>query len=241
LHAPLKISSATLAGIYLGQIKWWQDPLIRQDNEGVRVPNHAITVVHRSDGSGTTNIFTMYLAKTSPDWAKSVGQGVSVTWPVGVAGKDSAGVAEAVKQTPGAIGYVELSYARQNNLPIAQVRNQAGAWIEPTAAGATAAIDAFQSELVADVRTPVVDPPASARDAYPICGLTYLLVPIQSKSPTRQQVLKEFVRYIVGEGQAYAQSLQYATLPLSLAGEDQKLLGAIPGGGQQPSGDQPAR
>jgi phosphate transport system substrate-binding protein len=185
LKAPLKLSGATLAGIYLGQIKWWQDPLIKQDNEGVRMPNHAITVVHRSDGSGTTNIFTMYLAKTSQEWAKSVGQGVSVTWPVGVEGKGSAALTEAVKQTPGGIGYVELAYAKENNLPTAQVRNQAGAWIEPTAAGATAAIDAFQRELAKDVRTPVVDPPVSARDAYPICGLTYLLVPTRSVNQSK--------------------------------------------------------
>jgi phosphate transport system substrate-binding protein len=241
LKAPLKLSGATLAGIYLGQIKWWQDPLIKHDNEGVLIPNHAITVVHRSDGSGTTNIFTTYLAKTSQDWAKSVGQGISVTWPVGVGGKGSAGVTDAVKQTPGGIGYVELAYARENNLPTAQVRNQAGAWIEPTAAGATAAIDAFQRELAQDVRAPVVDPPVSARDAYPICGLTYLLVPTQSGNQSKQQILKEFVQYIVSEGQASSQSLQYATLPLSLVAQDQKLLGAIQGGGQPPSGDQPAR
>lgn len=238
LKAPLKLSGATLAGIYLGQIKWWQDPAIQQDNEGVRLPHHAIAVVHRSDGSGTTNIFTMYLANASPDWSAKVGQGTSINWPTGVGGKGSAGVTEAVKQTPGGIGYVELAYAKENNLPAAQVRNQAGAWIDPTAEGATAAIDAFQRELAKDVRIPVVDPPASARDAYPISGLTYLLVPKQAKDPAKQQVVKEFVQFIITEGQASAQSLQYATLPLSLAGQDQKLLSEIQGsassGGQSP-------
>jgi phosphate transport system substrate-binding protein len=227
LQAPLKLSGATLASIYLGEIKWWQDPAIQQDNEGVRLPNHPIAVVHRSDGSGTTNIFTMYLAKASPVWTNKVGQGTSINWPAGVGGKGSAGVAEAVKQTPGGIGYIELAYAKENKLPAALVRNQAGAWIEPTAEGATAAVDAFQRELVKDVRTPVVDPPDSAREAYPISGLTYLLVPLQAKDTAKQQIVKEFVQYIITEGQAAAQNLQYATLPLSLAGQDQKLLGEI--------------
>jgi phosphate transport system substrate-binding protein len=232
LKAPLKLSGATLASIYLGEIKWWQDPAIQKDNEGTRLPNHAIAVVHRSDGSGTTNIFTMYLAKASQEWAAKVGQGVSVNWPAGAGGKGSAGVTEAVKNTPGGIGYVELAYAKDNNLPAALIQNQAGAWVEPTAEGATAAIDAFQRELANDVRMAVVDPPASARDAYPISGLTYLMVPTQAKDAAKRRQVKEFVQYIVTEGQASAQSLQYATLPLTLAGQDQKLLSQIPDGGQ---------
>jgi phosphate transport system substrate-binding protein len=232
LKAPLKLSGTTLAGIYLGQIKWWQDPAIQKDNEGTRLPNRAIAVVHRSDGSGTTNIFTSYLGKASQEWAVRVGQGVSVNWPAGAGGKGSAGVTEAVKNTPGGIGYVELIYAKDNNLPAALIQNQAGAWIEPTAEGVTAAIDAFQRELANDVRTPVVNPPASALEAYPISGLTYLLVPIQAKDAAQRRLVKEFVQYIVTEGQASAQSLQYATLPLTLAGQDQKLLNQISDGGQ---------
>jgi phosphate transport system substrate-binding protein len=227
LQSPLRLSGPTLAGIYLGEIKWWQDPAIQQDNEGVRLPNHPIAVVHRSDGSGTTNIFTTYLAKVSSEWANKVGQGTSVNWSAGAGGKGSAGVAEAVKQTPGGIGYVELAYAKENNLPAALVKNRSGAWIAPTAEGATAAVDAFQRELVKDVRIPVVDPPDSAPEAYPISGLTYLLVLKQAKDEAKQQIVKDFVQYIITEGQAAAQSLQYATLPLSLAGQDQKLLGEI--------------
>ena len=230
LNAPLKLSAATLAGIYLGKIEWWQDPAIQKDNEGVRLPSHHIAVVHRSDGSGTTNIFTMYLAKVSQQWSTKVGHGISVNWPVGMGGKGSNGLTAAVKETVGGIGYVELVYAKQNDLPVAQVRNQAGAWIDPTATGATAAIDAYQQDLARDVRVPVVDPPLAAREAYPISGLTYLLIPKQAKDNAKQQIVKEFVQYIITEGQASAQSLQYATLPLSLAAEDQRLLGEVNAG-----------
>ena len=231
LKTPLKLAGATLAGIYLGEIKSWQDPAVKKDNDGLRLPNRPIAVVHRSDGSGTTNIFTTYLAKSSQEWSTKVGQGISVSWPAGMGGKGTEGVTGVVKQTPGAIGYVELAYALANQLPVAQVRNQAGMWVSPTAVGATAAIDAFQRELASDARTPVVDPPPWAREAYPISGLTYLLVPRQAKDASKQEMVREFVRYIVTEGQASAQSLQYATLPLSLAAEDQKLLGEIQAGG----------
>lgn len=236
LKTALKLSAATLAGIYLGQIKSWHDPAIAKDNEGVSLPNRPIAVVHRSDGSGTTNIFTMYLAKVSRDWSAKVGQGISVSWPVGVGGKGSDGVTGSVKETVGGIGYVELIYAKNNNLPVAQVQNHAGSWIEPTAAGATAAIEAFQAELARDPRTPVVDPPVSAREAYPISGLTYLLVPTHAQDEAKQEVVKEFVQYIVTEGQASAQSLQYATLPLSLAARDQRFLAEIRGGAEQTAG-----
>jgi phosphate transport system substrate-binding protein len=232
LKTPLKLSPAILAGIYLGQIKSWEDPAIKKDNPGVSLSNHPVAVAHRSDGSGTTNIFTTYLAKVSDDWSKKVGKGISVSWPVGLGGKGSEGVSGLVKQTAGSIGYVELSYAKENNLPVALIRNQAGNWVEPSAASTTAAIDAAQSELAKDVRTPIVDPPASAKDAYPIAGLTYLLVPKQGKDPAKQQTVKDFVQYIITQGQASAEGLEYAKLPQSLADRDQKLLSEI-GGGQQ--------
>jgi phosphate transport system substrate-binding protein len=238
LKAPLKLSSATLAGIYLGKIQSWQDAAIKKDNAGVNLPNHPMVVAHRSDGSGTTNIFTMYLAKVSPDWASKVGKGIAVSWPVGLGGKGSEGVTGVVKQTPGAIGYVELSYAKANTLPCAQVRNAAGYWTEPSVAAATAAIEAFQADLAKDVRTSVVDPPASAKEAYPITGLTFLLLPKQAKDDARGQIVKQFVEYIVTEGQNSAEGLQYAKLPQSLAEQDQKLLAELPSGGQQTSSQQ---
>jgi phosphate transport system substrate-binding protein len=233
LKSPLRLSPASLAGIYLGTIKNWQDPQIKKDNPGVKLPKTDIVVAHRSDGSGTTNIFTTYLAAVSPEWEKKVGKGLSVSWPVGVGGKGSEGVTGSVKQMQGAIGYVELSYATENKLPVADIRNEAGEWIAPTADGATAAIDAFHEQLAQDVRTPVVNPPASARNAYPISGLTYLLVPKQAKTPEKQQIVKDFVQYIITNGQAAAEGLQYAKLPESLVSQDDKLLSELQTGGAQ--------
>jgi phosphate transport system substrate-binding protein len=240
LKAPLKLSGPTLAGIYLGQIKTWEDPAIKKDNPGVNLPNHPVAVTHRSDGSGTTNIFTTYLARVSPDWDKKVGKGLSISWPVGLGGKGSEGVSGLVRQTPGSIGYVELSYATENRLPVADIKNQAGNWISPTPAGATAAIDAFREDLAKDVRTPIVDPPASAKDAYPISGLTFLLIPKQGRDPAKQNIVKQFVQYIVTQGQSTSESLQYSRLPDSLAQQAQRLLGEV-GGGQQASGNAPPR
>ncbi len=237
LKAPLKLSAATLAGIYLGQIKSWQDPAITKDNPGVNLPKTSVAVTHRSDGSGTTNIFTTYLAKVSPDWEKKAGKGMSINWPVGIGGKGSEGVTGLVKQTPGGIGYVELSYAKENNLPVASIRNQAGDFVAPSAESATAAIDASKEELAKDVRTPIVDPPAASKDAYPISGLTFLLVPKQGKDPAKEQTVKDFVQFIITQGQNSAEGLQYAKLPQSLADQDQKLLGEV-GGGQQTSSNQ---
>lgn len=233
LKTPLKLSPTVVAGIYLGQIKTWQDPGIRKDNAGVNIPNHPIAVAHRSDGSGTTNIFTTYLAAVSPKWEKEIGKGLAVNWPVGLGGKGSEGVTGVVKQTVGAIGYVELSYAKENNLPVALVKNKAGNWIEPSAAAATAAIEAFGPELAKDVRTPVVDPPASAKDAYPISGLTFLLVAKQGKDAAREQIVKEFIQYIITQGQNSAEGLAYSKLPQNLADQDQKLLSELQTGGQQ--------
>ena len=234
VKAPLRLSGPTLAGIYLGQIKTWQDPAIKKDNPGVNLPNHSVAVTHRSDGSGTTNIFTTYLAKVSPDWEKKVGKGLSLSWPVGLGGKGSEGVSGLVRQTPGAIGYVELVYATENKLPVAEIRNQAGNWVAPTPTGASAAIEAFRSALEKDVRTQIVDPPATASDAYPISGLTFLLVPKQGRDPAKQAIVKQFVQFIVTEGQSSAEILQYSKLPDSLAEQVKKLLGEV-GSGQQAS------
>jgi phosphate transport system substrate-binding protein len=232
LKSPLKLSAETLSGIFLGKITSWQDPVIKQENTGVSLPNHAILIAHRSDGSGTTNIFTTYLVAVSPEWAKSVGKGISVRWPVGVGGKGSEGVTGVVRQAAGAIGYVELSYAKDNNLPVAMMRNQAGNWEEPTAAGTTAAIDAFRNELAADVRTAIVNPPASAKDAYPISGLTYLLVPKDGQDESKRQIVKAFIEYVITEGQGSADSLFYAKLPAGLADQDQKLLAGMMANGK---------
>jgi phosphate transport system substrate-binding protein len=227
LKTPLKLSGEALAGIFLGTIKTWQDAAIKKDNPGVSLPNHPILVAHRSDGSGTTNIFTTYLAKISPEWSKKVGKGIAVSWPTGVGGKGSEGVTGVIRQSPGAIGYVELNYAKDNNLPVALIRNQAGQWEGPSAAGTTAAIDGFSEELAKDVRTPIVDPPASAKNAYPICGLTYLMVPKGGKDTAKRREVKDFIEYVITTGQSSANGLFYAALPPSLVDQDQKLLGEM--------------
>jgi phosphate transport system substrate-binding protein len=227
LKSPLKLSADTLAGIYLGKIKTWQDPALKKDNPGAALPSGQIIVAHRSDGSGTTNILTTYLDKVNPEWSKRVGKGIAVSWPVGIGGKGSEGVTGVVKQTTGGIGYVEMTYAKENNLPLALVRNKAGAWVEASAAGTTAAINAFADELAKDVRTPIVDPPATAKDAYPIAGLTYLLIPKQGKDAKKTQTLKQFVQYIVTQGQDQAENLSYARLPNPLQQQDQNLLSQV--------------
>jgi phosphate transport system substrate-binding protein len=238
LKDPLRLSGTTLAKLFLGEIKTWQDPAIRKDNPNLSLHTHSVIIVHRADGSGTTNIFTNYLAKVSPEWEQKVGKGLAVNWPVGLGGKGSEGVSGLVKQTPGGIGYVELSYATANRLPVAQIQNQAGNWVDPSPAGATAAIEAFRAELEKDVRTPVVDPPASAKDAYPISGLSFLLVPKQPKDPANGQVVKDFVLFAITEGQNSAEQLQYARLPPSLTEQDQKLLAELKSG--QPTSQNPS-
>ena len=227
LKTPLQLSPEVLSGIYLGTIKTWRDPRIKKDNPGIALPDDQMIVAHRSDGSGTTDIFTTYLANVSSEWGKKVGKGISVSWPTGLGGKGSEGVTGVVKQTPGGIGYVELTYAKQNNLPVALIRNRAGEWIAPTAAATTAAIEAFGKELVQDVRTPIVDPPVAARDAYPIAGLTFLIVPKEAKNAAMAEVVKSFVEYIVMQGQDAAGNLSYAKLPAALQQQDQALLGQI--------------
>ncbi|MGE5110524.1 MAG: phosphate ABC transporter substrate-binding protein PstS, partial [Acidobacteriaceae bacterium] len=229
LKEPLKLSPAAIAGIYLGTIKTWQDKEIASANPGVKLPNTPIVVAHRSDGSGTTNIFTNYLAAVNPNWKSKVGAGISVSWPVGLGGKGSEGVTGIVKQNPGGFGYVELTYAEENHLPVALVKNAAGAWVAPTAEAATAAINAYSAELAKDARIPIVNPPASAKDAYPISGLTYLLVPSQPKNAERGDNVKKFIQYVITDGQNRAVDLHYAKLPQSLIDLDQKMLGSQSG------------
>ena len=227
LKAPLKLSAASLSGIFLGTVKNWEDPLIKKDNPGVALPKTAIAVVHRSDGSGTTNIFTTYLSAVNQTWKTKVGQGLSVNWPVGLGGKGSEGVTGVVKQTPGAIGYVELTYAESNNLPVVEVENAAKQYIKPSAESSTAAIDAFSAELAKDVRTPIVDPPASAKDAYPISGLTFLLIPKTGNDPGKREELKKFVGYVLTDGQSISSGLHYSPLPKSLEQIDMNLLNQV--------------
>jgi phosphate transport system substrate-binding protein len=232
LTQPLQLSADALAGIFLGQITNWQDPKIAADNPGVKLPKEPIVVTHRSDGSGTTAAFTTYLSAVSDDWKTKVGTGGSVSWPVGLGGKGSEGVTGLLRQSPGAIGYVELTYAEQNNLPVAKIKNQAGNYVSPGTASTTAAINAFSAQLAQDPRNPIVNPPASAADAYPISTLTFLIVPKDGPDKDKRAALKSFLQYIVTDGQATANQLNYAPLPDSVKQYDQQQLSLLTADGQ---------
>lgn len=232
LKSDLRLSSKTLADIFLGKVVTWNDPAIAHDNPGVILPHIAILVVHRADGSGTTSILTTYLAKVSPEWGKKPGAGLAVDWPVGLAGKGSTGVIDLVKRATGAIGYAELNYAKQEDLSVASIQNRAGAYIEPSVAGATAALDSFDEVIAKDARAPIVDPPASAKDAYPISGVTFVLIPKDGSSEQDRQTVKDFVRYAITDGQSATEGLYYAKLPKILQEQDQKLLAEMTANGQ---------
>lgn len=230
---PLQLSADAVAGIFLGQITNWQDKKIAADNPGVKLPKEPIVVVHRSEGSGTTAGFTTYLSAVSADWKTKVGAGGSVSWPVGLGGKGNEGVTGQLKQTPGAVGYVELAYAQQNNLPVAKIKNLAGNYVTPSTASTTAAITAFSAQLAQDPRTPIVNAPASAPDAYPISTLTFIIVPKDGPGKDKRAALKSFLQYVVTDGQAAAVELNYAPLPDSVKQYDQQQLNLLTADGQE--------
>jgi phosphate transport system substrate-binding protein len=227
LDKPLQLSSDVLAGIFLGKITSWQDPLVKMDNPGEKLPNAKITVVHRAESSGTTAAFTTYLSAVNPDWAQQVSKGTAVKWPTGIGAKGSEGVTGQVKQLPGAISYVELTYATQNKLPVAAIKNQAGKYVLPSTAGTTAAIDAFKDQLAKDSRTSIANPPASAPDAYPISTLTFLIIPKDGKDAAKRAALKQFIVYVVTDGQQAASGLNYAPLPDAVKQENVQALNQL--------------
>lgn len=208
----LKLDGDTIAGIYLGQIKKWNDPKIAATNPGVKLPDNDIVVVHRSDGSGTTFIFTDYLSKVSPEWKSKAGNNTSVSWPTGIGGKGNEGVSGQVKQTPGAIGYVELIYAIQNKMPYADIKNSAGEFVKPTLESVTAALGT--ADIPDDFRFSMTNAPG--KDAYPIAGATWLLVYQQQKDANKGKKLVEFLKWAMTKGEAMAKSLDYAPLPDSI-------------------------
>lgn len=221
---PLQLSPQALAGIYLGTIKKWNNPVLAKDNPGVALPDHNITVVHRVDPSGATSIFTTYLSDVSPKWKSTVGAGDSVKWPAGLAGIGSQGLATIVQDLPGSIGFVELDYALQNGLPTAAIENQAGHYIQPTVDSTKAAIDAFVPQLETNLGTPVVNPPASAASAYPIAGLNFMIIPRNGTNAMARKALREFVHFVLNNGQDTAYHVRYAPLPESLKQYDENQL-----------------
>ena len=210
----IKFSSDVLADIFLGKISTWSDPRIAKDNPGVKLPDQKIIVVHRSDGSGTSYIFTDYLSKVSKEWANGPGKGTSVSWPVGVGGKGNEGVAGLVRQLPGAIGYVELIYALQNKISYGAVKNPAGTWVKASIAGVTEAA-ASVKQLPADYRVSITNAPG--KEAYPISSFTWLLVPVRSPDAAKGKVIKDLLSWIVTSGESEVSALSYAPLPKSVA------------------------
>lgn len=214
--AVLKLTPSVIADIFMGRIKKWNDTRIGSLNAGVTLPNQDILVVHRSDGSGTTYIFTDYLDKVSPAWHTGVGKGKEVKWPVGLGGKGNEGVSGQVKQTPGAVGYVELAYAKQNNLPAALVRNKSGQYIAASVAAVTAAAAGVAQSLPAntDYRLSIVDAPGA--QSYPISSFTWLLVYQHQKDAVKGKKLIDFLNWAMTEGEKTAPTLDYAPLPAEM-------------------------
>jgi phosphate transport system substrate-binding protein len=208
----LKLDGPTLANIYLGKITKWTDPAIVAQNTGVTLPDQDIVVVHRSDGSGTSYIFTDYLSNVSSEWKAKVGKNTAVNWPAGLGGKGNAGVTGQIKQSPGAIGYVELAYAKQNNLPYADMKNAAGAYITPSIESVTEAL--ATATIPEDFRFSMVNAPGEK--AYPIAGATWLLVYQQQKNAEKGRKLVEFLKWAYVDGEKMAASLDYAPLPESV-------------------------
>jgi phosphate transport system substrate-binding protein len=219
----LKLSRNAYVGILLGTIKSWNDPIISKDNAGITLPNLPITTVSRSDGSGTTAVFTAHLDAVSPDFASKVGSGKSVTWPVGVAGKGNDGVTALIKQTPGAIGYVEFGYAEKNNLTMASLQNKAGNFIAPTLQSGAATLASVN--LPENLRAFITDP-EGAND-YPIATFTWLLVKKTYTDAAKAAAVKAFVSYGLTKGQSAAPELGYITLPENVVAKVQSVLASV--------------
>jgi phosphate transport system substrate-binding protein len=217
----LKFTPEALAGIFLGKITTWNDPVIAKANPGVNLPNQTIIVIHRSDGSGTTYIFTDYLSKVSSDWQNGPGKGTSVKWPVGLGGKGNEGVAGMIRQMQGGIGYIELIYAVQNKIDYGSVKNAAGTFVKASLDSVTAAAASAKS-MPADFRVSITNAPG--KDAYPISSFTWLLIPEKSKEANKGKILADFLTWMVDDGQKMTAELSYAPLPENVA---VKVKGAI--------------
>lgn len=221
----LKLTSEVLSEIYLGKITKWNDSRIAAANKGVKLPDQPIVVVHRSDGSGTTSIFTDYLSSVSPEWKDKVGKGASVKWPVGLGGKGNEGVAGQIKTTKYTIGYVELAYAFENKLPYAILKNKSGKFVEPTIKSTSAAAAGAAKSMPADYRISLVNQPG--KDAYPIVGFTWLLVYQQQKDAAKGKKLVEFLNWELKKGQKMADKLLYAPLPQNVVKMVEKTIKTI--------------
>lgn len=226
----LRFTPDVLADVFLGKITRWNDPRINAVNPGVTLPNQPILVVHRSDGSGTTYIWVDYLSKVSKEWEQKIGRGTSVNWPAGLGGKGNEGVTGQVKNTPGALGYVELAYAIKNRLPAATIRNEAGKFVEPSIESTTAAGAGAAKSMPPDFRVSLTNPPGE--DAYPIASFTWLLVYKDQADEAKGKALVKFLWWAVHDGQKYAPDLLYAPLPAPVVKMVEAKIGQITYGGK---------
>jgi phosphate transport system substrate-binding protein len=226
----LKLTPETLAGIFLGEIKVWNDPRLVELNPELKLPKEAITVAYRTDGSGTTAVFTEYLAAVSPAWKEKVGAGKSVKFPVGLGAKGNEGVAGQVKTSPGTIGYIELAYAKQTGLTFATLRNAAGKFVGPSPEASTAAGAAVVASLPEDLRKNIVNP--AGENAYPLSAFTYILVYQEMADATKAKALVDFLWWAVHDGQKLGTALHYAPLPAEMVTRVEALLKSISAGGK---------
>ncbi len=220
----LKFSGSTLAGIYMGTIKKWNDAALMKDNPGVKLPSDDITVVHRSDGSGTTFVWTDYLSKVSPEWKSKVGANTSVNWPVGLGGKGNEGVAGLVKQTPGSIGYVELIYAVQNKMGYGAVKNMAGNFVKADFASVSEAAAGAAKNMPADFRVSITNAPG--KGTYPISSFTWMLIP-NNLEGTKKTEITNFLKWMLTTGQGAAEGMSYAPLPKPVVAKEEKQIALI--------------
>jgi phosphate transport system substrate-binding protein len=227
---PLHFSPETIADIFLGKIKKWNDAKIAADNPGVTLPTSDITVVHRSDGSGTSAVFTDYLSKVSAEWKDKVGSGTSPSWPVGLGGKGNEGVTGQVKNTPNTIGYVELAYAVQNSLPVAQVKNASGNFVVPSIESVTAAAAASAANTPEDLRVSITNAPGA--QSYPISSYTYMLVYKDQKDAAKGKAIVDFLWWGIHDGEAFTKPLQYAPLPDDIVKRAEAKINAVTSGGK---------
>jgi phosphate transport system substrate-binding protein len=221
----LNFTSEALAGIFLGKITKWNDPAIASANPGVKLPGDDIVVVHRSDGSGTTYIWTDYLSKISPEWQQKVGKATSVNWPVGLGGKGNEGVAGLVQQTPDSVGYIELIYAVQNKIAYGRVKNSSGAFVKADLASVSAAAAATAKFMPDDFRVSITNP--EGKMAYPIASFTWLLIPSKIGDTAKRDAVKDFLKWMMTDGQQYCEGLAYAKLPKEVVAKEMKAIAQI--------------
>lgn len=221
----LNFTQKALAGIFLGTITKWNDPELTKANPGVNLPSADIVVVHRSDGSGTTYIWTDFLSKVSDEWKNKVGKGTSVNWPVGLGGKGNEGVSGLVKQTPNAIGYIELVYAAQNGIAFGKVQNAAGKFVKADLAGVTAAAAGAAKNMPDDFRVSITNAPGAT--SYPIASFTWLLIPAHIEDAAKRDAIKGFLKWMLTEGQKYNEGLTYAQLPKTVVEKELKAISLI--------------